>query len=134
VLPLLTITTHVTMRFTLYTLTLSIIFAALGCKPDPLKLKGIDNTAWTNDKKGCNDIRKNMLPAFLEIKDSLIGHSEEDIMATFGHPDRIEVYPRGQRFFLYFTQKGDQCNGTEGTGKPLQLRFNATDHLTEITY
>ena len=117
-----------------YILSFIITFATFACKHDPLKLKGIDNSAWTNDKKGCSDIRKNMLPAFLEIKDSLIGHSEEDIMATFGHPDRIEVYPRGQRFFMYFTEKGAQCDGTGGTGKPLQLRFNATDHLTEITY
>ncbi len=116
-----------------YLLLFTCLFLMCSCEKETLHFKNFDAQAWKADRRGCESKRKNMIEGFRMIKDSLIGISEEVTMATFGKPDQIEVYPRGQRFYYYMTEKGKACEGGLGDGKPLRLRFSATNHLTEVT-
>ena len=109
---------------------LCLLLAACGKQIDS---QGFDDQIWKNDKDGCNSERVKQLTIFEQkIKPQLLLRPETTLRKLLGKPDRSEPANRGQKFYIYFVQKGKQCDSQLPSANFLQIRIDAIGRVTEI--
>lgn len=102
-------------------------------------LKGFDSKAWQGDRLGCKGARARQIQTLLAQKDKLKGLGQNQVMALLGKPDFQDLASRNQRFYVYYYQKGKQCEEPTissvnlKTDRVLRIRFSALDAVNEIT-
>ena len=92
--------------------------------------------AWQRDRRGCAGERQQLVAALDSLRRDLRGFSQDEIVEVLGRPDAQRLEPRNQKLFVYFLEKGPQCQQptTESPARTVAVRFNATGYVTEITY
>ena len=96
-------------------------------------IKGIDITAWKNDKNGCAGEREKKTDTLLSQKDKFLALSELDIVDLLGKPDEQELYKRNQKFYYYFLKPSGHCNMiSQEQSLRLVIRFNAMGLANEV--
>lgn len=60
----------------------------------------------------------------------------DDVGQILGKPDIHQLGGRNQKYYVYFLEKGPQCDDITQNSSALKviLRFNAVGLLSEITY
>ena len=115
-------------------LVLSCLFCA--CSTDVSdRIEGnFDQTVWKSDEQGCDNKRASMVQAIKDAKPRLVQLGEADIRKLLGKPDKVELFSRSQKFYLYFIEKGGQCSGDaeDKWGKSLEISLDALGRLHEI--
>jgi hypothetical protein len=116
----------------LFVLLLALVW---GCS-EPARIPGFDSDKWQQDKKACQHIRSQMIPAFESIRRDLYGRTEDEIKDILGKPDGEQLMSRGQRLFLYYLEPGTQCEQRNKLSEAnrAEVRFNALNKVSEITY
>lgn len=74
-----------------------------------------------------------MAGAMSKEKNKLLALDEMQIVKLLGKPDRNELFIRNQKFFYYFIEPSDNCNGQIKSTKKLSIRFNAMGLAKEVT-
>ena len=74
-----------------------------------------------------------MKEAMVSQKDKLLALSELDVVHVLGKPDEEELYKRNQKFYYYYLEPSQECDGASNE-KSLRLviRFNAMGLAKEI--
>ncbi|MCU0449938.1 MAG: hypothetical protein MUC97_08875 [Bernardetiaceae bacterium] len=102
----------------------------------PTTVAGFDQAAWQADRNGCQGQRAALLEALqTKVKPQMVGHWREDeVLDVLGRPDRIEMATRGQKFFNYFIDPGQQCPQATGPslGRWVQVRYDALGQVSEL--
>jgi hypothetical protein len=100
------------------------------------ELKNFDTTAWKSDRNGCEGKREKLQKDLESIRKDLKGFSQTDIVSALGKPDYQTLSERGQKFFIYFLEKGKQCESLDSVSqaRTLVIRFNAVELAAEINY
>lgn len=95
----------------------------------------IDTELWKKDRNGCLGLRIAYLDEMKEIKNSFLGKNNQEIIQTFGRPDRVELIDRSQSFFFYFLEPSSNCDNAEKETEPLKVlfRMNAINKVSEVT-
>lgn len=93
-----------------------------------------DTQKWKGDQNGCKNERLAEYPKFQKIQTELKGLSEVQIRALLGKPDRLRLYKRKQKFYIYFIEKGAQCEAGKKEAKYVEIRFSALERVNEIIY
>lgn len=90
---------------------------------------------WKNDRYGCAGLRIQYLDEIKAIKNSFLGKNNQEIILTFGRPDRVELVDKSQSFFFYFLEPSSSCEGVDIEKEPLKVlfRFNAISKVSEVT-
>ncbi|AWV99883.1 hypothetical protein [Arcticibacterium luteifluviistationis] len=107
------------------------------CRPKPIDMGAVFSAdVFKSDRNACDGLRTSFKEALVANKDSLIGHSENDIFSTLGRYDLQMLDSRNQKVFIYFLEAGPQC---ESVAKPsespsMAVYFNATKLVKEITF
>lgn len=99
------------------------------------RIKGnFDEAAWKNDPNGCLNVRGEMVEAIKKAKESLVLLGEADIRKVLGRPDKVGLFSRSQKFYLYYIEPGGQCKegAAEKKGKSLEISLDALGRLHEI--
>lgn len=101
----------------------------------PLDTGNINIENWKNDRYGCNGLRIQDLDELEKIKNSFLGANNQEIIKTFGRPDRVELVDKSQSFFFYFLEPSNACEGVEIEKEPLKVlfRMNAISKVSEVT-
>ncbi len=114
------------------------IFTGLlvGCSSGPDKLGRLDLVKWRQDRGACAGIRPGLVDDFKVEQANLMGKFADEVGSMLGKPDIHQLGSRNQKLYVYFLEKGPQC---EDITKPspaqkVILRFNAVGLLSEITY
>jgi len=111
---------------------LLLVLLALSCK-EVTKLDNFDRIEWQRDKNGCMGIRKKMVESLEKQSNKLKDLSQNQVLQLLGKPDIHNLYQRQQRFYVYFVEKGIQCDSLQfPAGKSLQVRFSALDKVSEL--
>lgn len=94
----------------------------------------IDLEAWKKDRNGCKGIRLTYAEELRKIKNTFLASSNQELIKTFGRPDRVELADRSQSFFIYYLDASDNCGG-ETKKEPLKVlfRLNAINKVSEVT-
>lgn len=100
-----------------------------------LETGNINTDDWKKDRYGCTGLRMQYIDEIKAIKNSFLGKNNQEIILTFGRPDRVELVDKSQSFFFYFLEPSSSCEGVEIEKEPLKVlfRFNAISKVSEVT-
>lgn len=117
-------------------LPLLIIGLLMACKSAPDKLGRLDLVKWRQDRAACAGIRPTLVDDFKIEQANLMGKFADDVGLILGRPDIHQLGSRNQKFYVYFLEKGTQCDdiAKPSSAQKVILRFNAVGLLSEITY
>lgn len=123
------------MKYPLYYLALSFLGAILltSCT-GKLDAGNIDLEAWKKDRNGCLGLRLQDAEEMQRIKNTFLAKYNQEIIKTFGRPDRVELVDKSQSFFIYFLEPSENC-GLKPEKEPLKVlfRLNAISKVSEVT-
>ncbi len=115
-------------------LLLSLTLITSYCKPKAKDIPDFDEVLFQADRKGCHGERAQMRERLTQIDTALKGMSQKQIQATLGKPDRHELAPRSQKYFVYYIDPAPDCpNGAENPFTML-IRFSAMDRSSEVSF
>ncbi|WP_143961394.1 hypothetical protein [Litoribacter populi] len=115
-------------------LSLLLLLAIVSCS-SPLETGSIDTEEWKKDRNGCLGLRLAYVDEIKSIKNSFLGKNNQELIKTFGRPDRVELVDKSQSFFFYFLEPSSNCEGAETGKEPLKVlfRMNAINKVSEVT-
>ena len=89
---------------------------------------------WKNDRNGCKGLRIKDLEELEKIKNTFLEANNQELIMTFGRPDRVLLLDKSQSFFFYFLEPSDLCEG-KIEKEPLKVlfRLNAISRVSEVT-
>lgn len=107
-----------------------------GCSSTPDQFGKLDIKKWRGDRGGCYGIRAKLEPDFRAEIQNLKGKSANEIGELLGRPDVNQIADRNQKFYIYFLEKGPQCDqaGTKSTSRSVAIRMSAIGLATEVTF
>ena len=120
-------------------IVLSIIGLGLSlfsCTPPPDEFGKLDLKKWRGDRGGCNGVRAALEPDLRAEVQNLKGKMANTIGELLGRPDVNQIADRNQKFYIYFLEKGPQCNqvGAKLDSRSVAIRMSAMGVATEITF
>src|SRR5690554_5698905 len=83
--------------------------AAFSCS-SRLDVGNIDLENWKNTRNGCKGLRIQYLEELKSIKNTFLEANNQELILTFGRPDRVELLDKSQSFFYYFLEPSDVCD------------------------
>lgn len=112
------------------------LFIAIGCSTPPDQLGKLDLRKWRSDRSACQGIRSGLVEDFKAEQGQLLGKFADEVGEILGKPDIHQLGDRNLKFYVYFLEKGEQCEDIKmkSTARKVILRFNAVGLLSEITY
>jgi len=115
---------------------LVLLVSLVSCSPPPDQFGRLDLRKWRGDRGGCNGVRASILPDFRAEIQNLKGKRVDVIGELLGRPDINEIADRNQKFYIYFLEKGPQCDkpGAKSTSRSVAIRMSAIGLATEITF
>lgn len=113
-----------------------LISGLMACSSPPDKFGALDLNKWRSDRGGCNNVRSTLQKDFKAIQGQLKGKFADDIGELLGRPDIHQLGERNQKFYVYYLEKGPQCEDMKlkSEADKVILKFNAVGLLSEITY
>ncbi|GAA4411359.1 hypothetical protein GCM10023187_37050 [Nibrella viscosa] len=107
-----------------------------GCSEAPDKLGRLDLVKWRQDRGGCNGLRSTLVPDLKAVQQDLKGRSSNEIGQLLGRPDINQIADRGQKFYIYFLEKGPHCDDTKAksAAPSVAIRMSAVGVATEVTF
>lgn len=115
---------------------LLLLVGFVSCSPPPDQFGRLDLRKWRGDRGGCTGVRASILPDFRAEIQNLKGKRVDVIGELLGRPDINEIADRNQKFYIYFLEKGPQCDrpGAKSTSRSVAIRMSAIGLATEITF
>lgn len=112
---------------------LLLAFGFTSCSPQ-LDTGTINLENWKYDRNGCNGLRIQDLEELERLRNTFLEANNQQLIKTFGRPDRVELYDKSQSFFYYFLEPSDVC-GDIKEKEPLKVlfRLNAINRVSEVT-
>jgi hypothetical protein len=117
-------------------LIMLLISGIMACSSPREKIGTLDLNKWRGDRGGCNGVRSTLKKDFKAIQGQLKGKFADDIGELLGRPDIHQLGERNVKFYVYFFEKGPQCEDMKlkSDAEKVILKFNAVGLLSEITY
>lgn len=112
------------------------LYTVIGCSTPPDRLGKLDLQKWRSDRSACKGIRSGLVEDFKAEQGQLLGKFADEVGEILGKPDIHQLGDRNLKFYVYFLEKGEQCEDIKmkSTATKVILRFNAVGLLSEITY
>ena len=107
----------------------------LSCTKKPT-LEGFDLALFKADRGACKGDRLKQLDWLKVNKMTWKGVSSNDVEDILGKPDIQQLADRNQEYYIYFLDKGEQCENITNPShaKSMAFRFSAIGLATEITF
>lgn len=121
------------MRFLFVVFLLSLA----GCQSKPIDLGNrVDLNGFRSDRGGCNSIRTEMTDDIIAVKDLLLSHSENELLATLGRYDFQIIDRKNEKVFIYYLEAGPHCEHIQNESSALSMAvyLNSVSLVKEITF
>ncbi len=75
------------------------------------------------------------LEEFEKIRNSFLEANNQELILTFGRPDRVVLFDKSQSFFVYYLEPSPSCEGRVDEQESLKVlfRLNALSRVSEVT-
>lgn len=122
------------MRLCCYLFLFTVVASSCGSAPD--QFGKLDLKKWRSDRGGCNGVRATLEPGFRAESQNLKGETSNTLGEWLGRPDANVLAERNQKYYVYFLEKGPQCEkpGAKSSSRSVAIRFSAIGLATEITF
>ena len=115
-------------------LCLFLLLGSVNACSGKLKTGDINIENWKKDRNGCLGLRIQDLEEIKKLKNTFLAKNNQEIIITFGRPDRVELVDKSQSFFIYFLEPSDRCEQkTEKEPLKVLFRLNAINKVSEVT-
>ena len=116
-----------------YFLIFNFLFSGWSCS-GKLETGSLDMENWKKDRNGCLGLRIKDVEELKRIRNTFLTKNNQEIIITFGRPDRVELVDKSQSFFVYFLDPSDRC-ASQIEKEPLKVlfRLNAINRVSEVT-
>ena len=94
-----------------------------GCSSAPEKLGQLDLVKWREDRAACAGIRSGLVKDFKVEQANLMGKFADDVGEMLGKPDIHQLAGRNQKLYVYFLEKGPQCEDITNTIPGVESNF-----------
>lgn len=114
-----------------------LVFFSWSCVPKPFDLGNeVDLESFKKDRGGCESIRTGQIEALKVVSDSILTHSENEVLTTLGRYDFQILDRKNQKVFVYYLEKGPHCEAiqNESSAISMAIYFNATSLAKEVTF
>lgn len=108
-----------------------------GCSySKPLQIPGFEKTIFSSDRGACKNERTKMRDLLFKNKDLILGISENEVFKTFGRYDYQGLDRKNEKSFVYFLEKGPQCENIQNPTKAeaMTLNFNSIGLVKEVVF
>ena len=121
------------MRILIALALLLFLFSSCTHQPD---LAGFDVDAFKGDRGGCAGTREKQIDWLKTHKMTWKGVSSNDLEDILGKPDIQQLADRNQEYYIYYLEKGPQCEAIKNPSKARTMAFrsSAMGLTTEITF
>lgn len=108
----------------------------LSCAPPPEQFGKLNLKKWRGDRGGCNGVRAVLEPDFRAEIQNLKGKTANTLGELLGRPDVNQIADRNQKYYIYFLEKGPQCDmaGKQSNSRSVAIRMSAMGIATEVTF
>ena len=117
-------------------LLILILFLQACSYSKPLQIKGFVPADFQGDRGGCEGKRITQLDLLKKNRDGILGISENEITNAFGRYDYQLLDKKNEKFFVYFFEKGPQCENIRNitTSEAMILHFNSIGLVKEVVF
>ena len=124
-------TTKIVFKSIFFLLILSLF---VSCNNKSAKLEGFDSESWKEDFNGCLNKRASLTPRLNELKDSLMGFTQENVIAVLGKPNQHKLHKRNQKFYVYFIEPSTECTNYKKSERVanITIRFGSLGKVREF--
>ncbi|AWW32804.1 hypothetical protein DN752_23140 [Echinicola strongylocentroti] len=122
-------------RSPLPSIIIVLILAVFTSCVSKLDTGNINMENWKNDRNGCKGLRIKDLDELQSLKNTFLEATNQELIVTFGRPDRVELLSKSQSFFFYFLEPSSECDNHNNKKEPLKalFRLNAINKVSEVT-
>jgi len=116
---------------------LIVVLLALGaCKNKKADLGDFDLQSFKTDRGGCEDKRVKLIEPLKDLRPKILGLTENQIVDNFGRYDYQILSRRNEKVFVYFLEKGPQCEHIQNptNSRSMLLYFNAASLVKEVSF
>lgn len=116
---------------------LIIALVALGaCKNKEADLGDFDLKSFKTDRGGCEDKRVKLIEPLKALRPKVLGLTENQVVDSFGRYDYQILSRRNEKVFVYFLEKGPQCEQIQNptNSRSMLVYFNAASLVKEISF
>lgn len=105
------------------------------CTREP-DLTGFDAEAFKLDRGACSGTREKQIDWLKSHKENLKAVSSNRLEELIGKPDIQQLADRNQEYYIYFLEKGAQCDKIKSASnaQSIAFRFSAIGLATEVTF
>ena len=106
------------------------------CQKKKADLGNFDLQSFKTDRGGCEDKRVKLIDPLKDLKPKILGLSENQIVENFGRYDYQILSRRNEKVFVYFLEKGPQCDHIQNptNSRSMLLYFNAASLVKEVSF
>ncbi len=112
---------------------LVIYFLLSSCEKIEIETQQFSSKQWKSDKSGCNGQRLKMRSALMDVQDLVKGKPESQVVEILGKPDGVDLFKRGQKFFIYQINNPACKADTALPAIYAEIRFNSIDIASELS-
>ena len=112
------------------------LLALCACKNKKADLGDFDLQSFKTDRGGCEDKREKLIEPLKALRPKILGLTENQIVDNFGRYDYQILSRRNEKVFVYFLEKGPQCEQIQNSTKArsMLLYFNAASLVKEVSF
>lgn len=107
----------------------TLLIGANSCSISQKEFTKIDSNSWKSDTSGCSGYRLDNYNEVIDEKDVILGLNESQLKSLLGAPNQINLYNRGQKFFVYYVECHDPSSSST---KSIRIRFSAIGFASEV--
>ncbi len=114
-----------------------LFLGAASCQSSSIDLgKDIDLRSFKSDRGGCDAKRAEMINQLETAKDSLLSHSENEVLASLGRYDFQILDSRNEKIFMYYLEPGPHCEQiqNESQARSMAIHLNSVSLVKEVTF
>ncbi len=111
-------------------------FLLLACQSGTINLGKVDTDSFKSDRGGCDSKRKELISGLEAVKDSLLSHSENEVLATLGRYDFQILDRKNEKVFMYYLEPGPHCEHiqNESLARSMAIYLNSVSLVKEVTF
>ena len=122
------------MKYFVFIFFIGVLFS---CRPKPIDLGNeINLSLFKEDRGGCDNKRMAMQTALENVKDSLLTHSENELLATLGRYDFQILDRKNEKIFMFYLEPGPHCEQiqNESSARSMAIYLNSVSLVKEVTF
>jgi len=112
------------------------LLALCACKEKKVDLGNFDLQSFKTDRGGCEGKRVKQIEDLKQLRSKMLSLTENQIVENFGRYDYQILSRRNEKVFVYFLEKGPQCEAIQNstTARSMVLYFNAVSLVKEVSF